>query len=149
MALCAALLGGCGGSQSPLAPDSGPARKIAGLWWGMLAASAVVFLGAITLILIAWVRRRREGLPVAGERDTVETGLVVLFGVGIPVVALIVLFAISDIGMVKDTQAPKASSTKLTVEVVGRQWFWEVRYPGHGVTTANEIHIPARTRVNL
>jgi cytochrome c oxidase subunit II len=32
---------------------------------------------------------------------------------------------------------------------VGRQWFWEVRYPGHGVTTANEIHIPARTRVNL
>jgi cytochrome c oxidase subunit 2 len=37
----------------------------------------------------------------------------------------------------------------MTIEVVGRQWFWEVRYPGTGAVTANEIHIPAHTRVNV
>src|SRR5439155_20362803 len=37
----------------------------------------------------------------------------------------------------------------LTVEVIGHQWFWEVRYPGSTAVTANEIHIPARTRVDL
>jgi cytochrome c oxidase subunit 2 len=26
----------------------------------------------------------------------------------------------------------------LTVEVIGHQWFWEYRYPGHGVVFANE-----------
>src|SRR5436190_14909164 len=37
----------------------------------------------------------------------------------------------------------------MTVRVVGHQWFWEVRYPGTKAVTANEIHIPARTRVNV
>ncbi len=31
----------------------------------------------------------------------------------------------------------------LTIEVTGRQFWWEVRYPDHGVVTANEIHIPS------
>jgi len=33
--------------------------------------------------------------------------------------------------------------------VIGRQWFWEVRYPGTKAVTANELHIPVGTRVNL
>jgi cytochrome c oxidase subunit II len=37
----------------------------------------------------------------------------------------------------------------MTIDVIGHQWFWEVRYPGTAAVTANEIHIPARTRVNV
>ena len=37
----------------------------------------------------------------------------------------------------------------MTVEVIGHQWFWEVRYPGTAAVTANEIHIPVGTRVNV
>lgn len=37
------------------------------------------------------------------------------------------------------TIAPREA---LAIEVVGHQWWWEVRYPEQGVTTANEIHIP-------
>jgi cytochrome c oxidase subunit 2 len=33
--------------------------------------------------------------------------------------------------------------------VIGHQWFWEIRYPGTAAVTANELHIPVRTRVNL
>src|SRR2546423_929063 len=40
-------------------------------------------------------------------------------------------------------------SPALTVLVIGHQWFREVRYPGTAAVTANEIHIPARTRVDL
>src|ERR1700692_2643663 len=29
------------------------------------------------------------------------------------------------------------------IVVIGHQFWWEVRYPGSGVVTANEIHIPA------
>ncbi len=37
----------------------------------------------------------------------------------------------------------------MTIQVIGRQWFWEVRYPGTAAVTANEIHIPARTPVTI
>jgi cytochrome c oxidase subunit 2 len=37
----------------------------------------------------------------------------------------------------------------LVVEVVGHQWWWEVRYPDEGVATANEVHIPVGRPVTL
>jgi cytochrome c oxidase subunit 2 len=147
---CALVLTGCGGEQSPLAPRSGPSHKIADLWWGMLAASGVVFFGAVLLLTIAWLRRR-PGLPLLGEREPLNNGLVIGFGIVIPVAALVTLFAVSDVWITRDpdVEAPKASTTRLTVDVIGHQWFWEVRYPGTAAITANEIHIPARTRVQV
>jgi cytochrome c oxidase subunit 2 len=37
----------------------------------------------------------------------------------------------------------------MTIRVVGHQWWWEVRYEGTDVVTANEIHIPVKTRVDV
>ena len=38
----------------------------------------------------------------------------------------------------------------MTIDVIGHQWWWEVRYPSNGrAVTANEIHIPVDTRVNV
>jgi cytochrome c oxidase subunit II len=146
---CAALLlAGCG-KQSTLDPQSEPARDISTLWWWMLVAAAIVLLGAVVLLLLSWVRRRREGLPFVGKSESVSTGLVLVFGVGIPIVSLVALFVLANLVVAKDTDAPSAGSTRMTVEVTGRQWFWDVRYPGTRAITANEIHIPARTRVNL
>src|SRR5262249_32593926 len=54
-----------------------------------------------------------------------------------------------DLFVIRATEAPAADATRLTVLVVGHQWWWEVRYPGTKVVTANEIHIPVRTPVRL
>ena len=35
------------------------------------------------------------------------------------------------------------------MEVIGHQWWWEFRYPELGVTTANELYIPAGRTVNF
>jgi cytochrome c oxidase subunit 2 len=37
----------------------------------------------------------------------------------------------------------------LKVEVIGHQWYWEFRYPDLGITTANELHVPAHRAVDL
>jgi cytochrome c oxidase subunit 2 len=37
----------------------------------------------------------------------------------------------------------------MTIHVIGHQWWWEARYDGTDVVTANEIHIPVRTRVDV
>ena len=149
MAACVAAIAGCGGEQSTLEPRSEPARNITTLWWWMLAAAGVVFLGSVVLLGLSWVLRGREGIPIVGEREGFNLGMVVLFGMGIPGVVLVALFVIGNFAVLPTTDAPATASTQMTVEVIGRQWFWEVRYPGNTAVTANEIHIPAQTRVNL
>src|SRR3954469_824680 len=94
---CAIAVTGCGGSQSPLAPQSGPARDISTLWWWMLGIASLVFAGAVLLIFVSFFRRRREGLPLLGQREQVTGGLVILFGIGIPVVVLVALFAVANL----------------------------------------------------
>jgi len=144
------VLAGCGDNkQSALDPHSGPSKDIDKLWWGMLAAAGVVFAGVLALIALSVIRRNREGAPQLGSDDKKLGALVVAFGIVIPVISLVVLFFVADIGVVKATDAPTKAQTKMTIDVVAKQWFWEVRYPGSGAVTANEIHIPVRTRVNV
>lgn len=149
LAAAAALAAGCESEQSTLDPASTPARLIEELWWWMLAGACVIFVGAVSLLGLAWVRRRRSGLPFFGEREQLATGAVVAFGIVIPVLTLAGLFTAANIEVMKETDAPPVASTAMTIEVVGRQWWWDVRYPGSEAITANEIHIPAQTRVNL
>jgi cytochrome c oxidase subunit 2 len=150
VAALALTAAGCGaGDQSTLDPASRPARLIRDLWWWMQGVAWVVFGGAVALLLIAWFRRRRAGLPIFGEREPLVTGLVVVFGIVIPILTLAGLFTVANVKLIGETNAPAAGSTAMTVQVVGHQWFWEVRYPGTDAVTANEIHIPVGTRVNL
>jgi cytochrome c oxidase subunit 2 len=143
------VLTGCSGQQSALAPDSGPARAITGLWWWMLGGAVVIFAGAVGLLVVAWLTRGSGGFPVFGRNETLATSLVIVFGIVIPLITLSVLFAASNIVLISKTDAPDPASTAMTIEVVGHQWFWEVRYPGTEAVTANEIHIPVKTRVDL
>lgn len=119
------------------------------LWWWMLAAAVTVFLGALAMLVIAWLRRGTPGLPLFGQRESIAEGMVLLFGIGIPAVALVVLFGVSDVYLVGQTSPPDPRSTAMTIDVIGHQWWWEVRYPRTGAVTANEIHIPIDTRVNV
>jgi cytochrome c oxidase subunit II len=140
---------GAATDMSPLHPHSPASRDIATLWWWMLIVAGIVFLGAVTLLAIGWLRRGKPGLPFFGESERANVGLVIAFGMAIPIVVLVPLFIVSDLYVLGKTDAPEVSSTALTVTVVGHQWWWEARYPASGVVSANEIHIPARTPVNL
>src|SRR4051812_38598652 len=100
-------------------------------------------------MLVIGYLRRSPGLPFIGEREGVATGLVVVFGMAIPIVILVALFIVANLTVMNATSAPKAGSTSMTIRVIGHQWFWEVRYPGTPAVTANEIHIPTDTRVNV
>jgi cytochrome c oxidase subunit 2 len=148
------LLTGCDGEQSALAPRSPQARDIASLFWWMMGAAWIGLALVVALLLLSWVRRRRRGLRgdddrgrEPGERGSVA--IVIGAGIVVPIILISTLFVISDLFVIRTTQAPAATATRLTVLVVGHQWWWEVRYPGSDAVTANEIHIPVRTPVRL
>ena len=148
--LCA---GGCGGPEDSLAPKSRQVHDIALLFWWMLAVAAVGLGVVVALLLLSWKRRHRRGLgrDTEGSTPGERASWYVVIGAGIvlPLVLIVALFVISDIFVIRTTQAPAASDTRLTVEVIGHEWWWEVRYPGTAAVTANEIHIPVGTRVRV
>ena len=145
---CVLLVSGCG-KQSIISDKSPQAHGITVLWWWMLGVAAIVFFGAVALLTIAWFTRRTPGLPFLGQRENVSQGMVLVFGIAIPLVTLIALFGVSDVYLVRQTSPPNPRSTSMTVDVTGHQWWWEVRYPGTPAVTANEIHIPVNTHVNV
>jgi cytochrome c oxidase subunit 2 len=120
------VLAGCGGKQDTLHPASKQEHAISQLWWVMLTGAAIGFGLIAFLLLLGWLRRNRPDLPFGlGERAA--TGIVVGLGVAVPIVVLSLLFVWSDVYVIKTTQPPRASSTSLTVQVIGHQWFWEIR----------------------
>jgi cytochrome c oxidase subunit 2 len=147
---CALAVAGCGGNgQSALDPRSRPAHDITTLWWWMLVVATAVFLGAVGLLGFSFVLRGRKGIPLLGSREGLNLGMVVVFGICIPLMTLVALFVIANFVVMPQTDAPAASTTPMTIQVIAKQWFWEVRYPGTPAVVANEIHVPVRTRVDV
>jgi cytochrome c oxidase subunit 2 len=142
------MLAGCGGNQNTLAAKSHPEHQITNVFWVVFGMSCVGF-GIITLLLfLGWWRRTRPSLP-GGGGERAATLVVLGMGVALPVALLVALFVWSDLFVTKSTAAPAPGSTQMTIHVIGHQWWWEVRYDGTDVVTANEIHIPVRTRVDV
>jgi cytochrome c oxidase subunit II len=148
----AALVAGCDRTQNALAPESHQSKDIASLFWWMTGGAWLGLGLVVALLVLSWRRANRRGIgsDTAGTKPGEKAGWYVVVGAGIamPIVVIAVLFVISDLFVIRTTQAPAADGTRLTVLVTGHQWWWEVRYPG-GAVTANELHIPAHTPVRV
>ncbi|HET9115276.1 MAG TPA: cytochrome c oxidase subunit II [Gaiellaceae bacterium] len=147
------VLAGCSGRQSTLNPHSHASTDLANLFWVMMAVAFGGLLLVTGLLVLAWIRRGRRGFgsdpddPHPGERA--GWWMVVGMGVVFPIAVVVALFIVSDGLIMNVTSAPAASSTAMTIEAIGHQWYWEFRYPGTKAVTADEMHIPVGTRINL
>jgi cytochrome c oxidase subunit II len=147
------LLAGCGRTQNALAPRSHQARDIASLFWWMMGGAWLGLGLIVALLLLSWQRRKRRGWgsDTEGDKPGERLGwfVVVAGGIVIPIIVVATVFVIGDLFVIRTTQAPASTATSLTIRVIGHQWWWEARYPGTGVVTANEIHIPVHRRVRV
>jgi cytochrome c oxidase subunit II len=146
------VVGGCGNTQNSLAPKSHQARDIAALFWWMMGGAWIGLAVVVGLLVVAWRRRGRGGMEGhAGEKTAERRGWFVVIGAGmaLPIAVIAALFVVSDVFVIRTTQAPAAAATRRTVVVIGHQWWWEVRYPGTRAVTANELHIPVRTPIRV
>ncbi|MGH7367480.1 MAG: cytochrome c oxidase subunit II [Candidatus Rokuibacteriota bacterium] len=128
--------------QSALAPAGPAAQAIANLATVLAVGAAVILV--LVMGLLAY--------GALGGPRRVHTGLWVVGGGIVFPVAVLSALLVYDRGLTHALSAPPAPGTR-TIEVEGRQWWWEVRYPsgsgGHPVVTANEIHLPVGTAVSL
>jgi len=147
---CAALLlfaAGCRGVYSTLDPATREAARITTLHWVMYWMCAAFFVAMMTVLAVAVSRQRRSETPEGDRRRSVSVAV----AAGISTGLLLVLLAASVV--TGHANVAPAGAKALEIEVIGHQWWWEVRYPArssaHDVTTANEIHVPVGRAVRL
>jgi cytochrome c oxidase subunit II len=136
------LAEGPGSTPTTLAPASTPAREIFGLSLFVLLVTGAIFVvvaGLLTYVLIKFhargAEREHEPAQVYGSVQ-VELAWTV-----IPVLIVVVLFLTTARIIFAVQDAPKPRSA-LNVTVIGHQFWWEFRYPGLNIVTANELHLP-------
>lgn len=150
------VLSACSGSgpQSSLEPEGPIARDIDGLWELVLILATVVFVLVMAAYVISLVRfRERKNDTREPKQVHGNTRLEIAWTI-IPAVLLAVL-AVPTIQTLFEVRAVPEGPDVLQVHVTGHQWWWEFVYPdyvgedGRALITANELHIPADTKVNL
>ncbi len=131
-------------SAGSLDPHGPVAAAIANLWWLMLVLSAVVFTAFCALLALGLLRRPRDDDP----HESVRIRRWILGGgVVMPVIVLVGVFGATLYTMrVLPSDIPQDA---LVVEVVARQWGYEVRYPNEDVIVENELHLPVGRPVAL
>lgn len=133
-------ISGCAlGDQSSLAPQSHEAGLIADLWWIMFWMGSAVY-ALVLLTLWASIRRSRKRRSPARRP---ATGLIWAGGVVLPSLVVGVLTVLSFTTSRQAAPSGPPGREALEIEVTGYKFWWEVRYPQEGITTANEITIPA------
>ncbi|HEX3539104.1 MAG TPA: cytochrome c oxidase subunit II [Acidimicrobiales bacterium] len=138
-----ALLAGCNAkAPSMLHTKGSEASSIAGLWWLIFALGAGVYLVVAGFIVWALLRGRRG----SGEGPVSDDAWIVWGGIGVPMVILAVL-AVATVRVTSQLRKPQPNALKL--EVVAKDWWWYVKYSASGVTTSNEIHLPAGQPVEI
>jgi len=159
----ALLLAAC---DLPIALDPrGPAAaEIARIWWILFVTAVVVSLVVFALLGAAVVRAR----AVARARDAYDrgdgaraatggppttwlegrtTGFVLIGGGVVPTIVLVAATFLTLSGLAAFDDDP--DDVAATIQVVGHMFWWEVVYPDHGVTTANEIHLPVGRSIRI
>lgn len=129
-------------------PVSSPAQSIFELSQFVVAIALAIFVVVFGLLAYAVIRFRKRGDDDGREPAQVygSTQIELAWTI-IPVLVVLVLFLSSArvIAAVQDAPAPRGA---IEVTVIGHQFWWEYRYPGLNVVTANELHVPVSDPAN-
>jgi len=124
------------------APASTPANTIFGLSVFVLAVAAAIFMAVFSLLAYAVIRYRRKAGDDGHEPPQVYgSNQVELAWTVIPVLIVVALF-MATARVIANVQTAAAPPNAMEVVAVGHQFWWEFRYPGLNVVTANELHVP-------
>ncbi len=138
---------GCANKKTPSSLDhaGSESSRVAGVWWLAFGVGATVY--AIVAGLVVFGALRKGSAEVDEHRRKREMIVITLGGVAIPFLILLFFAGVTVNATAHLRQ--NAPSNSVQIEVTGKRWWWQVRYPGLGIETANEIHIPVGQPVHF
>lgn len=141
------FLAGCAkhAPQSSLEPKGDVARRIANLINPVFIVAGVVFVLVEGLLVVALVRFRAR--PDSPEPEQIHGNSRLEVGWTLAPALILLLVAIPTIKTIFDlARKPK---NPINVTITGHQFWWEIHYDDLGVTTANELRMPAGRPVEI
>jgi len=123
----------------------------------MIGVGAVIWLAVVAVMIRAIVRRRPgtdTSLELAVPQSTPDQhARLERVIVGATCVTVLVLAGFLAFDFAVGHALAEHPSHALSIDVIGHQWWWEVRYdepdPSKIAVTANEIHVPVGVPVRL
>ena len=129
-------------TPSIFAPVSTPAFAIRELSVLAFVIVTFIFIVVAGLTVYAIVRyRRRPGDDGREPPQVYGSTQIELAWTVVPLLIVIVLF-LTTARYIFAIEGRSPTPGALEVTIVGNQWWWEIRYPGLGIVTANELHVP-------
>jgi cytochrome c oxidase subunit II len=140
----------CSGFQSVLDPKGPRAEAVSKLHWTLVGVATVVYVIVIGFLIYALWHASHRPLPVEDhphretrdQADTMKRGVIIAVAITVIVMISFVFASVST----GSTLARLGGTKPLRIDVVGHQWWWEVKYddpdPHNQFETANEIHVP-------
>jgi cytochrome c oxidase subunit 2 len=159
--VAAILVAGCNGTTSYLdaTGKTGRDEAVLGAWLTGVACAVVLL---VCLAIVGGIGRAGSGSSQGNDdanrasdtrRREIRSGLNWIYiGVAITVAILLVTFGGTMVTLRAASRPPTVP--RLTLDVTGHQWWWEVRYsdpqrPELAFTTANEVHLPVGLPVRV
>src|SRR6266705_1894764 len=121
---------------------STPADSIRHLSFFVLGVTGLIFLVVFSLLSYVVVKFRSRAADAEREPAQVygSTQIELAWTI-IPILIVVVLFLATARVIHAIQDAPKPAEA-VEVTAIGHQFWWEFRYPGLGIVTANELHVP-------
>jgi cytochrome c oxidase subunit II len=152
LGLSSLLLAACSAEdngQNSLKPEGPQAHKIYNLFTPVFFISVVVgvlVLGAVVVFALRFRYRpgKNENPKQIHGSTPLEIGWTIVPALILAVVAVPTIITIFDL-------SKEPTGDVVNVTAIGKQWWWEFKYPEQDVVTANELVIPAGrpVKVNL
>ena len=120
------------------------------IFWAAVAVFVVVE-GLLIYAVIRYRRRPGQGTPrpVHGNRN-LEIAWTIAPAIVLIIIAVPTIDVILETGNTpQECEEAGISEDCLRVNVIAHQWWWEFEYPDYGLVTANELHIPAGSVIDL
>ncbi|HAO01622.1 MAG TPA: cytochrome c oxidase subunit II, partial [Halomonas sp.] len=140
---------GCTGDRSILDPAGPAARDVRLIWWVMLGFATIVLIGVTVVWLYAFKPRNVERTPAQERR--IARRWIIGGGLVLPITSVTALLMFGVPAGQRMLPLPLGEPPEV-IEVIGHQWWWEVRYPGAEggeVVTANQLVMPAGEPVDF
>lgn len=149
IALVTLVLAGCQAERNALNPQGDGAQAISQLTILMMLIGTVIYSQVLSVMIFALFRRRDADTttPDASPTSSRTRLFILANGFAIPLAVLTVVIILNFMTMAG--LSPANAAPRLTIDVIGHRYWWEVVYPDHNIITANEIHIPVNTQVRL
>lgn len=139
------------GGFAPAGPDSPNGERIETLYWFVMGFAVLIFL-IVEVALVFFIvkyRRGKRARDVEGPQIRGHLNLELAW-TAIPVLILIAIaiFTFYELPGIKDVPSAGAAGPELRMNVVGKQFYWQIEYP-NGVIAIDTMHAPVDRPVRV